>query len=84
MDRLPGTRYKEIKMKPQPCQEEVLFSNQDCTVWQCRCGIYHVRIHTIKLHLTVAQFERVGRVFKLMMGRVAAASKKVERVTLGQ
>jgi hypothetical protein len=83
MNQSPGTNCKEIKMKPLSCREEALFSNQDCTIWQCRCGIYHVRIHTLKLHLTMAQFERVARVFKLMMGSLAA-SEKVERVTLGQ
>lgn len=51
------------------CREEALFSNRDCTIWQCRCGIYHVRIHTTMLHLTTTQFDRVARVFKLMMGR---------------
>jgi hypothetical protein len=58
-------------MKPPSCQEEVFFSNRDCSIWQCRCGIYHVKIHTIRLHLTTAQFERVARLFKLMMGRAA-------------
>jgi len=64
-------------MKRPSCQDqdEALFSNQDCTIWQCRCGIYHIRIHAVKLHLTVAQFERVARVFKLMMERVVALDK---------
>lgn len=70
-------------MKPLSCQEEALFSNQDCIIWQCRCGIYHVRIYTMKLHLTMAQFERVARVFKLTMGRMAAF-EKAESVTLGE
>lgn|GEM_PF-6475313 len=71
-------------VKPPFFQEEALFSNPDCTVWQCRCGIYHVRIHATKLHLTMAQFERVARVFKLMMGRAAAieSSPAVPRGTL--
>lgn len=56
-------------MRPLSCQEEALFSNQDCTIWQCRCGIYHVRIYTMKLHLT--------------MGRMAAF-EKAESVTLGE
>ncbi len=58
-------------MESPLCREEALFSNPDCTIWQCRCGIYHVRIHAATLHLTAAQFERVARIFKLMMGRAA-------------
>lgn len=61
----------KMGMEPSSCREEVLFSNRDCTIWQCRCGIYHIRIHAATLHLTTAQFERVARVFKLMMGRAA-------------
>lgn len=60
-------------MEPPSCRGEALFSNRDCTVWQCRCGIYHVQIHTATLHLTAAQFDGVARVFKLMMGRAAGA-----------
>lgn len=38
----------------------------------CGCGLYHVRVNAITLHLTVSQFESAARLFKVGLGIVSA------------
>jgi hypothetical protein len=50
------------------CQTEVLLSTREGVICRCRCGIYHVRIGTVTLHLTAPQFEETARLFKISLG----------------
>jgi len=50
------------------CHEEGLAAMREGDISLCRCGIYHVRINAITLHLTAKQFDAAARLFKLAMG----------------
>ncbi len=50
------------------CSRKVLVSTLNGAIDQCGCGIYHVRIDPVTLHLTASQFEATARLFKLAMG----------------
>lgn len=53
-------------------QKEHLVSTSNSAITQCGCGIYHVYIGPITLHLTPPQFEATARLFKLALGMAAA------------
>ena len=60
-----------------PCQEECLISTVNGTVRTCRCGIYHVQLSAMTLHLTPLQFEATARLFKLAWGMVVGRRRSV-------
>lgn len=60
-----------------PCQEECLISTVNGTVRTCRCGIYHVQLSAMTLHLTPLQFEATARLFKLAWGMVVGRRMSV-------
>ncbi len=77
--------YKEGKgmIDRSVCQNDLLFVTRNCAVRKCHCGIYHVRIGSSMLHLTAVQFTEVARVFKLMMGRLAALDMSASKLSPG-
>lgn len=60
-----------------PCKEECLISTVNGTVRTCRCGIYHVQLSAMTLHLTPLQFEATARLFKLAWGMVVGRRMSV-------
>ncbi|MFQ5779466.1 MAG: hypothetical protein ACE5J1_03135 [Nitrospiria bacterium] len=50
------------------CHKEHLVSTLNGAITHCGCGIYHVYIDPITLHLTTSQFDAAARLFKLAMG----------------
>lgn len=50
------------------CSKEVLVSTLDSAIDRCSCGIYHIHIDPVTLHLNASQFEATARLFKLAMG----------------
>jgi len=50
------------------CSKETLVSSLNSAIDQCGCGIYHIHIHPVTLHLNASQFESTARLFKLAMG----------------
>jgi hypothetical protein len=53
------------------CREERIVSTPDGAISRCRCGVYHVQINAVTLHLTEAQFDSAARLFKLALGASA-------------
>lgn len=70
-------------MKERVCKQEVLVSAPDGIIHRCDCGVYHVEIDGVTLHLESVQFKAVARLFKLALGMLAARSPMNER-TEGQ
>ncbi len=71
-DLLFGAYYREgsVLDEEQLCKKENLIVTRCGVINRCRCGIYHVRISSITLHLTETQFEGAARLFKLALGIV--------------
>lgn len=66
-------------MREKFCKQEVLVSAPDGIIHRCDCGIYHVEIDGLTLHLESVQFKAVARLFKLALGMLAAGSHMNER-----
>ncbi len=59
----------------ESCQKKTLISTPEAEILHCSCGIYHVALENMTLHLSPVQFRKVARVFKLALGMMTVQQK---------
>lgn len=62
------------------CKKEVLVSGGEGVIHRCSCGLYHVEMDSVTLHLAPERFSAVARLFKLALGMSAARNHASDRM----